>query len=218
MRWTSDFNVRFEIANEILGSDFDFAQLSGEAKFQFGTGRRNNVVLRLFGGYSMGGDSPPVQELFYADGGGPLDRFGQFFLRSTGAFPAELHYHFPGDGNLRGYFNQHDNLRLASERLVAINLKVTKGLRIPLLNRLFTAMRMNTAISGFFDMGHVYDMAENGSIHLMDAGLGLKLLGRLPVTYRSCTLRFDFPFWLSESSPGENNLKFRWLFSFSQAL
>jgi len=55
----------------------------------------------------MKGDHPPTQELFFANNAGPIERFERYYLRSQGAFPVELHYHHPGDGNLRGYFNQH---------------------------------------------------------------------------------------------------------------
>ncbi|MFH1941736.1 MAG: M1 family aminopeptidase [bacterium] len=219
LRWDSYFDVRVEGSNKMIGSDFNFIQVSGTAKFRVGSRNGDNVEFRLFGGHTFRGDDPPpVQELFFADGAGPLERFDSYTMRSKGAFPTWMHTHHPGDGNLRGYFNQHNNLLLASEKLVAANIEATKFLRIPLLNRLFSALRMRTAFSGFFDAGIVYDTVNGGSNRLGDAGLGIRLVGRLPVIYRNYTLRFDFPVWLSDPAPGDDNLKFRWLFSFSQAL
>lgn len=217
LRWESYFNVGFELANEALESAFNFAQLSGRCKFRYGSAMGSYLEVRLFGGHTFGRDRPPLQELFFVDGAGPVERFDKYYLRSRGAFPAELHYHQPGDGNLRGYFNQHGDQFLAGRRIVSANLEGTTFLRIPLLNRLFSLLRIRTAFSGFYDIGSVHKMFDGGSKQLQDAGVGIRLFGRLP-NYRRFTLRFDFPVWLSDPQLEEENFKFRWLFSFSQAL
>jgi hypothetical protein len=78
-------------------------------------------------------------------------------------------------------------------------------------------MRMNTALSAFYDFGILDRMIGGGDVQLQDAGLGFIIMGRLP-NYQRYTLRFDFPLWVSDPAPGEDNFEFRWLFSYRRAL
>jgi hypothetical protein len=216
-RWRSRLNVRLETAEDFLGSDYRFMQVSGSGVFRWGSPAGDNVALRLFGGTTIGSDQPPTQEYFFADGAGPLARFDRYYLRSVGAFPVWMNYHHPGDGNLRGYFNQHRDSFLAAENMAALNIEATKTLRVPLIGRLFRMLRMNTALSVFYDYGAMGGMIAGGDAQLQDAGLGFRIRGRLP-NYQQYTLRFDFPLWLSDPEPGEDPFAFRWLFSYRQAL
>ena len=215
--WRSRWNVRLEVADELIGSDVTFGQLSGSGLFRWGSPNSDNIAFRLFGGTSFGKEAPPTQEHFFADGAGPLERFNRYYLRSVGAFPAGMNYHHPGDGNLRGYFNQHRDVFLASQNIAAINVEATKSVRLPLIGRLFTALRMRTDLSVFYDFGTLGQMVGGGDVQLQDAGLGFHIRGRLP-NYQQYTLRFDFPIWLSDPEPGEESFTFRWLFSYRQAL
>jgi hypothetical protein len=217
LRWRSRFDIRFELANEAFGGDHEFTQITGEGMFRLGSERGSNLALRVFGGFTLGEGRPPMQELFYADGANPVERFDKYYLRSTAAFPAELHYHLPGNGNLRGYFDQHDTFFLAGKNLMAANIEGTVRWDVPFLRHIFSLLNMQTAFSAFFDAGRIDEMMDGDSKTLMDAGVGVRLLGRLPY-YRRYVLRFDFPIWLSDPQRDEDDLKFRWLFSFSQAL
>ncbi len=204
-KWAADFDVNLTTSQEIFGSDFNFSKLQGELKFQLGSAN-NHLATRFFGG-TFFGDGAPVQERFFTDGANPRVRFEKFNLRSLGAMPAQIPYHFPGAGNLRGYLDQPQ----ATERLAAFNAEISSGILMPLIRR-FLPRRSTVGLTTFFDAGRFMSPDEKYK-NLMDAGVGVNLRWRLfgaPIV-----VRFDFPVWVSEPLLGEKALKFRWLLSFA---
>jgi hypothetical protein len=207
-RWSSGVRFNVETSQDIWGSEFNFSKLEGECKFILGRSD-NGFAIRLFAG-NFWGDEAPVQEKFFTDGANPRERFSKFYLRSVAALPPELHYHFPGGGNLRGYIDQP----LATERIVAFNTELRSALLTPLFRKLLPR-RSSVRLSPFFDFARILTMDEKYQ-NMMDAGIGLQL--NLRLFYQRFTLRFDFPVWVNEPLPGEKETKFRWVFSLQNAI
>ena len=91
-----------------MKSDFNYIRLSLIYNFTLGSVRRNwKVKVRNFVGYSyQDNDQMPTQDMYWIAEGNPNQRFKYFYLRSIGSLPSWVNYHFPGDGNLRGYLNK----------------------------------------------------------------------------------------------------------------
>jgi hemolysin activation/secretion protein len=207
-RWSSGLQMNVETSQDMWGSEFNFSKLEGEYKFTWGRSD-NGFSFRLFAG-NFWGDAPPLQEKFFTDGANPRERFSKFYLRSVAALPSELHYHFPGGGNLRGYIDQP----LATERIVAFNTEFQSALLTPLFRKLLPR-RSSVGLVPFFDFARILTVGEEYQ-NLMDAGIGLRL--NLRVFYQRLTVRFDFPVWVSEPLPGEKEGKFRWVFSLQSGI
>jgi len=207
-RWSTNLNLAAEASQALWGSEFDYWKFSGQARLRFGS-RMNEFACRLFGGV-FNGDDAPIQELFYTDGANPRERFERFYLRSIAAFPAEVNYHFPGGGNLRGYVDAPQG----TEQLAALNAEASFGWLMPLVRKVLPR-RWTVQVSGFYNVAHI-QMPDQGDDTLMDAGVGLKLNAQF--LSRRVTMRFDFPIWLSQPLPGEKETEFRWLFSFQNAI
>ncbi len=207
-RWSSELNLNAETSQDFFGSEFDFSKLEGEFTFNYERSG-NGLRIRLFAG-DFWGDEAPIQEKFFTDGANPRERFSKFYLRSVAALPPELHYHFPGGGNLRGYIDQP----IATERMMAFNTEFRSALLTPLFRKILPR-RSSVGLSPFFDFARVLTVDDNYQ-NLMDAGIGLQL--NLRLFYRRFTLRFDFPVWVSEPLEGEKETKFRWVFSLQNAI
>ncbi len=207
-RWSSNLKLSMETSQEFFGSEFDFSRLETEATFNLGQ-RGNGLNLRLLAGNFWGNDVP-LQEKFFTDGANPRKRFEKFYLRSLGSLPPELHYHFPGGGNLRGYIDQP----LATERILAFNTELRSSLLTPLFRKILPR-RSSVGLAPFFDFARLLT-ADGKYQNLMDAGIGLQL--NLRPFYQRLTLRFDFPVWVSEPLNGEKETKFRWVFSLQNAI
>jgi len=205
--WSSVLNLDYETSQQFWGSEFNFSRLQGE--LTFGMGQYGNMAMfRLFAGKFFG-DEAPIQEQFFIDGANPRERFSKFYLRSVAALPPELHYHFPGGGNLRGYTDQP----LATEQMLAVNVGFRSDVLTPLFRKILPR-RSSVGLSAFFDAAQI-ETYMGESKRLMDAGVGIRLRPRL--FYQRFTLRFDFPFWVSEPIQGQKETKFRWVFSFQNA-
>jgi len=182
--------------------------VQGELNFNYGISAAV-LALRLFGG-NISGDEAPLQEKFFIDGANPVERYSKFYLRSVAALPPELHYHFPGGGNLRGYIDQP----MATDRIVAFNTELRSNILTPLFRKILPR-RSTVGISAFLDAAQLKTF-DNENKRLMDAGLGIQFRPRF--FYRRFTLRFDFPIWVSDPLPGEKETKFRWVFGFQSGI
>ncbi len=207
-QWSSNLDVHVETAQRSWGSEYEFYRFTGQLKFSLGS-RSQGLRVRLFAG-NFWGDRIPIQEKFFIDGGNPRERFDQFYLRSSGSMPAEVRYHFPGGGNLRGYIDQP----IATERIVAMNAEVRSGMLNPLFRKILPR-RSFLELTPFFDFARV-EIANPASCNLMDAGIGVRWSYRL--FYQPILLRLDFPFWVSDPLPGEKQMKFRWVVSIQHAI
>ncbi len=221
MKWRSLLNYEVRHADGALGSDATFTRLQGSFNFWIPIERSDGIYLRLFqGAFLREQDDKPLEHLFYAFDASPREQFDSFYLRSRGAFPAEAHYHRPGGGNLRGYFDQPER---AGKSLLAANLELRKALRMPILGRLLAPVLGNSTLSAFFDGGRLENLRDNSQT-LADAGLGITFNKVVPdkwysfILGTSYTIRLNFPIWVSQPRINENELKFRYVLSFQPAL
>ena len=218
LNWFSVFNLGFDTSQEDWGSDFTFTSLFGELKVAT-AGRRQGLNLRIYGRYIGDSDDAPVQDLIFLNGANPRQRFSRFFLRSEGGLPEELHYQLPGGANLRGYYNNP----LVADRVVALNLEAHRQFGRRFLGSKIASLLGDISAAGFIDVASVEFLDTQNQV-LADAGVGLRFNNILPDDWytiftggRQVTLRLDFPIWVSQSLPDENNLRFRWVFGFEQA-
>ncbi len=222
MKWRSLLNYEIRHADEAFGSDATFTRLQGGLNFWIPNQRGDGLYLRLFqGAFLRQEDDKPIEHLFYVFDASPAEQFGSFYLRSRGAFPAEAHYHRPGGGNLRGYFDQPER---AGKSLLAANIELRKAMRLPLIGRLLG----NLTLSAFFDTGRLEDL-NDASKQLSDAGVGITFNKQWPddwytfIVGTNYTLRLDFPLWVSaprlkSNGSKEDEFKFRYVLSFQRAL
>jgi hypothetical protein len=221
MSWRSLLRYEIRHADEAFGSDATFTRVQGSFNFWIPNRRGDGLYLRLFhGAFLRQQDDKPIQYLFHAFDASPSEQFESFYLRSRGAFPAEAHYHRPGGGNLRGYFDQPER---AGKNLLAANLELRKAMRLPILGRLLAPVLGNSTMSAFFDGGRLENLRDNSQT-LADAGLGITFNKVVPDKWYSFilgtnyTIRLDFPIWVSQPVANENELKFRYVLSFQPAL
>ena len=225
--WRSSLRGKVAHANDAFGSDSSFTRVEGEARFWIANRTQEGIYLRLFAGtFARDEDDKPVQDLFSAFGASPREQFNRFYLRSRGALPVETHYHAPGGGNLRGYYDQPE---LAGKSLLAANLELRKAWQIPVLGKIIAPILGRSEVNAFLDAGRLNLISGNTSKNLADAGLGLTFNKRVPDAWYSFfigtdfTIRLDFPIWVSQprqrkDGSTEDNVKFRYVLSFQRAI
>ncbi len=205
------------IADKLWGSDFNYHKLFLLIDLKnLAWPKKLSFDWRGFMGFSSATDIP-IQDKFGVSGGSSIRQFDHFYLRSPGFLQKYLNYHFPGDGNLRGYhfFVDKENHALNATKIVSSNFQVNYPLR-----HLFIPKKWQShfpAIIGylFFDGGRVWN--GNSTMNLFDAGIGFKFSKKLFGKMRNW--RVEFPLWLSNTDPAklgrkEKNWKFRWMISF----
>ncbi len=206
--WGSQFGLNLESAHDIIGSNFDYSKAAGELKFNYGS-FLNHLELRFFGGRFFG-DEFPLQEQFFIDAANPRARFEKFYVRSVNALPPQINYHQPGGGNLRGYYAQP----IASSEMAAFNAEFETSILRHFLGWLLPR-RSHLGLTLFYDQARVLT-EENNYQNLSDAGVGLNYGIRM--FYNWFRIHVDFPIWVSDPLPDEDNVKFRWVFRLSSTL
>ncbi|MDH3197262.1 MAG: BamA/TamA family outer membrane protein, partial [Candidatus Krumholzibacteria bacterium] len=143
-----------------------------------------------------------------------------------GAVWPELHYHEPGDGNLRGYYEG----AFGANKMWAFNAEV--GTRLYLVDRLLRPVLGKLGWYAFYDVGRVLDdtnpigssarvqgLVDAGILEatLQDAGIGLR--SHRPLPFWDLRMRFDMPLWVShpEVNGQSEQTRFRYLFSLTIA-
>ncbi|MFQ5604604.1 MAG: M1 family aminopeptidase [bacterium] len=217
--WFTNLSFGFDSAQKDWGSDFNYNTVFTELKFWFPK-NKDGIFVRFFGKKILDSKDAPIQDLIFLDGANPRDRFKRFYLRSQGALPNGLHYHLPGGGNLRGYYNQP----IIGDELFAVNAEVRKQLKPKFRLGFLSSFLRSTALVGFADIAAMGLVGSNEDI-FADAGVGVRFQTRLPDNWytiftggRNLTIRLDFPFWVSKSLPDEKDFHFRWVFGFEQAI
>ncbi len=201
--WSGYAFMQFETSEKIPGSEFSYSRFQTQLSYRLGDNRRFFAV-RVFSG-RFWGDKYPIQEMFFVDGANPMKKFEKFYLRSRGSFPELIPYQLPGGGNLRGYLDQ----RIAADRMAAINVEAST-LR---LSRLFKG-KLSVNFTAFADVARLRDR-QGVWTNLTDLGIGTQW--RLFLFRQFLFMRVDFPIYVSDPLPGEENVKFRWLVSFQRA-
>jgi hypothetical protein len=188
--------------------------IEGTARRALGTKR--TIAARLFAGYARGDDETAKQRQFYLQGADPLQQLSNPFLRSRGSLLVgeDFHYHAPGGAGLRGIDH-----RVSAGAVIALNLELDQTLLARPTARLFSRV----AFAAFGDLAH----QSGGSDEIItsgfvgDAGVGLRADHRIGDT--RFTTRFDLPLYVNrpelaqDRSPGDDDVGFRWTFSFEPA-
>jgi hypothetical protein len=175
--------------------------------------------MRLFAGVAGGENDAVKQRQMYFQGADPLQQLGNPFLRSRGALLVgdDVRYHAPGGAGVRGA-----DPRLSTASIVAVDLELERTVLARPRSGLFS--RVGVALFG--DLSHAIGGAAQASLNdrirfLGDAGIGIRADHRIGDT-RFVT-RIDLPIWFSrpevahDRSPGDDELAFRWVFSFQPA-
>jgi hypothetical protein len=196
LRWQSNLAIDFSFATKALGGDFSYNKAQVEVDFarEFGFLAFHT---RGFAGTILGDASPPLQDLFYIEGGSPLQRWRANVSRTKGDNLGGALY-LIGGGAVRGYHNQP----MAGKAIIAGSVELRA--RVPRIPYQFAA---------FFDKGQI-TLDEGSTLQRSSAGVSLvmdaRAYGILPIFNTRFQLRFDFPLWLSHSLPGEDKWKYRW--------
>ncbi|MCH7548546.1 MAG: hypothetical protein IH969_03250 [Candidatus Krumholzibacteriota bacterium] len=198
---------------------FDFRLYTREALFPL------QLRMRTFIGV-LGGTSTPTQQKFNLAGGGPLAQERRFWLRSPGAIWPELHYHEPGDGNLRGYYQG----TFGVNKLVAFNAELGSKIPFWILTPVIKPLLGVVKWYGFYDAGKILDdanpigssarvqsLADGGILDASLQNAGIGFVSHRVWPFWDLRIRFDMPLWVShpEVNGEVDETKFRYLFSIS---
>ena len=197
-----------------------YARVTIEGTARRPLGRRLGFGARLYAGLADGDQLAAKQRQVYVQGADPLERLTNPFLRSRGSLleGEDVNYQQPGGGGVRGV-----DPRVSTTALVGLNLELERSVVLRPKARLFSRV----ALAAFTDLAHGIGESTpglpGGRLRFVgDAGVGLRAEHRIGDT-RFVT-RFDLPLWVSrpelaqDASPGDDELAFRWVFSFQPAL
>jgi Peptidase family M1 domain len=181
-----------------------------------GLGRRFGLGARVYAGVAGGDDEAAKQRQIYFQGADPLEQLSNPFLRSRGALLVgdDMRYQAPGGAGVRGV-----DPRVSTAAIVALNLELERTVAARPHARLFSRV----ALAVFTDLSHAIGGSAQPLLgdrirFLGDAGVGLRAEHRIGDT-RFMT-RLDLPLFVSrpalaqDREPGDDQLAFRWMFSF----
>ena len=180
---------------------------------------RFGLSARLYAGSATGDQDAAKQRQIYFQGADPLEQLTNPFLRSRGALLVgeDFHYHAPGGGGVRGA-----DPRSSATSLVALNLEVERTVLAQPSSGLFNRV----ALAAFADLAQSFGetttlFTSDRSRFVADAGFGVRAAHRIGDT--EFLTRFDIPLYVSrpelaqDHGPGNDELGFRWTFSFEPA-
>ncbi|MGZ8391632.1 MAG: M1 family aminopeptidase, partial [Gemmatimonadales bacterium] len=181
-------------------------------------GSKRNFGARAFVGVATGDHTAAKQRQIYFQGADPLQQLRNPFLRSQGSPLAatSFHYHSPGGAGVRGI-----DSRVSTAAIVALSLELDQTVVARPSARLFNRI----SIALFTDLAHAIggppQPLTGAQINFLgDAGLGLRADHRIGDT--RFTTRLDLPLYVSQPElaqdrPGDDQVEFRWTFSFEPA-
>ncbi len=181
---------------------------------------RLSFASRLYFGAAGGAEAAPKQRQVYLQGADPLEQFSNPFLRSRGALLVgdDFRYHAIGGAGLRGA-----DPRVSTSVIAGLSLELEGTVlarpKAKLFNRVGLALFSDLA-QGLG--GPVEPRLGDRLGFVGDAGLGLRVDHRIGDT--RFTTRLDFPLYVSRpevahgADPGDEDVEFRWTFSFEPAI
>jgi hypothetical protein len=197
-----------------------YARLTLEGTARRPLGKRLGLGARVYAGVAEGNHLAAKQRQIYLQGADPLERLANPFLRSRGSLLEgdDVNYQQPGGAGVRGV-----DPRVSTTALVGLNVELERSLVLRPKARLFSRI----AVAGFTDLAHGIGDSPAGLAggrlrFIGDAGVGLRAEHWIGDT-RFVT-RFDLPLWVSrpalaqDAAVGDDELAFRWVFSFQPAL
>jgi hypothetical protein len=155
----------------------------------------------------------PVQELFTISGAGSGETYQKSYLRDKSSFygnsDLRSHYHLPGDGNLRGFYDYNimGVMEMASTSLESFVSKTWFNTEFELA--LFSDI-------GLVD-GSIFSNGDTGVDNqvLMDAGMGFRF--RKKIFGKKWYIRFDFPFIIKDDIKTHKSFD-KFVFSFKKSI
>jgi aminopeptidase N len=221
--------IDLSLRSSTLFSDYNYAQLTLEAKNYNQITKKLDFNTRVFALIGTGNNTPYESALYLA-GANPEQLMENKFTRSAGIIPSDMagfnnatgNFQMGGGLNLRGYNNY-----VAVESLpdtivfsyrgksgVSISGELEFDKLIKFKPKRLKAFKIDTYIfgdAGYLDFGQ---KTYNISDVRVDAGLGAALTIRKwgPLqTVNPLTIRFDFPVFLNRPPASEEFFQFRWL-------
>ncbi len=197
-----------------------YSRLTVEGTARRPLGARWSLAGRAYLGATGGDGLPAKQRQIYLQGADPLERLNNPFLRSRGSLleGEDMRYQLPGGGGVRGV-----DPRVSTRGLAALTVELERTVVSRPTARLFSRV----ALAAFTDLAHGWESGDDapsaGRIRFVgDGGIGLRAEHRIGDT-RFVT-RLDLPLWVSrpelaqDRSAGDDDVAFRWVFSFEPAL
>ncbi len=196
-----------------------FGRATGSAAVRwFAAGGSWVLGARMFAGGYLGENVPLAQRAIPVDGADAYERFDNPLIRSRGApfVRADVFYHAPGNGNLRGYAPG-----LGGRWLASLNVEVERVLRHATRGPLRDVSVVVFGDGALADSLAVPSTGDGAVTPLIDAGAGVRLalrIGDLDVP-----LRVEFPILVSRPAYAHNRrggtdvIEFRWLMSLERS-
>jgi len=196
-----------------------YGRITAEGTARRPLGKRLGLGARLYAGLSGGDHLAAKQRQIYAQGADPLERLDNPFLRSRGALLEgdDMNYQQPGGGGVRGI-----DPRVSTTALIGLNVELERSVLSRPKSRLFSRVSLAAFTDLAQGIGESTPLTGDPLRFIGDAGVGLRAEHRIGDT-RFVT-RFDVPLWVSrpelaqDASPDDDEVAFRWVFSFQPAL
>ena len=179
-----------------------------------------HIKQRFIGGKIWAGDlGVPGQEGYNIEGNSSNDMLRKNYLvdQFYGQDSLFLHYHMPGEGNLRGFVGKGER---GAEALMATSSEFSIYKNLSIADK----ADMTIELAAFIDGGLFWDREKNDVLELnnyftkrtlADAGFGLRL--NTSMFEKDLYLRLDFPIYIFNGDISKTNFK-NWLFSFQRSL
>ncbi|HEX7024630.1 MAG TPA: hypothetical protein VF187_07415, partial [Gemmatimonadales bacterium] len=195
-----------------------YLRLTGEATARRDFGRYR-IGFRGYAGWVESSRRPLKQRQLFVAGADPYQQFSNPFLRSRGALlaGADVHYHMPGGGNVRGLAAGTSATRLVAvtaEADRAVFSQAERGPSARTRTRLFGEIRVAAFGDAALGNGDVPLPGRSAAL-VADAGAGIRIGHRIGPT--PFVTRFDFPVVVSRPRLAAQEtggiVRFRWVVS-----
>jgi hypothetical protein len=204
------------LSNATFGSDYNFRRAAaGLAIFVSGIGV-GETHLYIKAGRADG--NVPQQIRFSLSTADAYETWDSPLYRSRGTLPDEWiedgHLFKVGGAGLSGYIDRNrSGTRLFSARISNDLPRVGLPFNIPHLSKQIRKIRPEI----YFGGGRVWNPGDFDDDFLFEAGLVLEYdIPRLGLLIPENNLSFHMPLWVSDPGEGEDEIKWRWLFSLSR--
>ncbi len=228
-------SIDLKLRSSTLFSDYDYAQLTLEAKNTNRLTKKLDFNTRLFALLGTGTNTP-YESALYLSGANPEQLMDNKYTRSAGFIPTDWtgyaastnHFQMGGGLNLRGYSGYFaveslpDTIVFAyrgqSGASISGELEFDKLFKFK--PRFLRAFKIDTYLfgdAGYIDFGqNTYNISDVR----IDAGIGALLTirkwGALQMV-KPLTIRFDFPVFLNRPPATEDFLQFRWIIGINRS-
>ncbi len=230
--------LQFNIRAPFIASDYNYSQLTGEAKNTYAVTKKLDLKTRAFA--QVGLNQVPLESSLYAAGANQEQMIDNKYTRAVGFVPYDWlgyqnttnHFQYGGGLNLRGYAGNLCSEKISTptgDSIVyayngqsggAVNLELDFDKYIKLKAKGLTK-NIHVDMYGFYDAGILnYKVATKNywSSVRMDAGLGTAMTLKFsPYDITPLTIRADFPLWINTPTDGSNYADFRWVLSVNRA-